>query len=53
MSKKKYKGPLPKPKPKRGDINESKSKSPYIVKDNKMIIDPDYKSIGGMVYKGR
>jgi len=43
----------PKRKPKPGTINESKSKSPYIVKDGKMVLDPQYKSAGGMIYKGR
>lgn len=48
----KYKGPLPKPKPKKGDRAEQ-LKSPYIVKDGKMELDPVYKSCGGRIYKGR
>ena len=50
---KKKKMATPKPRPKRGDVNESNSKSPYTVKNGKMVLDPQYKSAGGMIYKGR
>ncbi len=50
---KKKKIATPKRKPKPGTVNESQSKSPYTVKDGKMVLDPQYKSAGGMIYKGR
>lgn len=42
---KKSKGmPLPKPKPKIGDMNEAASKSPYTVKNGKMVMTGNYAS---------
>lgn len=36
--------PLPKPKPKIGNMNESASKSPYTVKNGKMVMTGNYAS---------
>ena len=48
--KKKYKGPLPKSKPSKN----SRSNHPMNTeKTTGLKMDPQYKSVGGMVYKGR
>jgi len=50
--KKKDKVSMPKPRPKPAQLNEQ-IKSPYTIKNGKMVLDPVYKSNGGMIFKGR